>query len=223
MHDSLKAADSEGRAIPGAGRADQPGPPLHPASLSRSSVQAAGPVVLTQELHLRNGLTVCARSVTPGDEPAVWKFLTGLSIASRRLRFFTAGVNLRAEAHRGSAGDDADHHGIVALAPGGGVVGHATFVRTPGSQRAEVAVEVADDLHHLGLATLLTIRLAKAAEDRQISHFFAEVLPENRDMLAVFRDAFATVSLRGSEAIEVEFPTSGWRAAHARFETGITP
>jgi hypothetical protein len=38
--------------------------------------------------------------------------------------------------------------------------------------RAEVAVEVADDLHQLGLATLLVIRLAQFAEDRQITHFF---------------------------------------------------
>ncbi len=218
MHHSLEAPGFSSRAVLGAVRADEPGSSPQSASLTRSGVQAAGSVVLARELHLRNGLTVCARSVTPEDEPAVWEFLTGLSIDSRRLRFFTAGVNLRAEAHRGAAGDDADHHGLVALAPGRGVVGHATFVRTPNSQRAEVAVEVADDLHHLGLATLLMIRLAEAGEDRQVSHFFAEVLPENRDMLAVFRDAFATVSLNGPEAIEVEFPTSGWRAAHARFE-----
>jgi len=178
---------------------------------------------LPRELHLRNGLSVYARSVTPGDEPALSEFLSGLSMESRRLRFFTCGANLRAEAHRGAAGDDADHHGVIAVAVDGGVVGHATFVRAAGSQRAEVAVEVADDLHHLGLATLLMTRLAKSAEDRQISHFFAEVLPENLDMLAVFRDAFATVSVTGPDEIEIEFPTSGWRAAYARFETGPEP
>jgi GNAT superfamily N-acetyltransferase len=173
---------------------------------------------LTQELHLRNGLTVWARPVTLDDEPAIWKFLTGLSVDSRRLRFFSVGIDLRAEARRGAAGDDLDHHGVVAFAGNRGVVGHATFVRAAHSSRAEVAVEVADDLHHLGLATLLMIRLAQAAEERRISRFFAEVLPENHDMLAVFRDAFATVSVNGPDATEVEFPTSGWRAAHARFE-----
>jgi hypothetical protein len=188
-------------------------------SPARPNRQIPGSVPLTQELHLRNGLNLRARAVMPEDEPAISNFLTALSIDSRRLRFFTAGVNLRAEAHRGAAGDDADHHGIVAVAADGDVVGHGTFVRAPGSQRAEVAVEVADDLHHLGLATLLMTRLAKSAEDRQISHFFAEVLPENLDMLAVFRDAFATVSLNGPDAIEIEFPTSGWRAAYARFES----
>jgi N-acetylglutamate synthase-like GNAT family acetyltransferase len=172
-----------------------------------------------EELQLRNGLTVSVRSASLDDEPAIWEFLCGLSVDSRRLRFFSVGIDLHREAHRGAAHDDADHHGIVALAFGRGVVGHATFVRAAGSPRAEVAVEVADDLHQLGLATLLIIRLAQSAEEHQISHFFAEVLPENRDMLAVFRDGFTTVSRNGPDAVEVEFPTSGWRTAHTRFES----
>ncbi len=175
-------------------------------------------VALTQELSLRNGVTVSVRSVTRDDEAAICEFLTVLSIDSRRLRFFSAATDLRAQAHLGAAGDDADHHGLLAVAPGRGVVGHATYVRIPHCERAEVAVEVADDLHHLGLATLLVIRLAEFAEHRQITRFFAEVLPDNHDMLAVFRDGFAAVSVTSRDVIEVEFPTSSWRAAHARFE-----
>jgi hypothetical protein len=38
-------------------------------------------------------------------------------------------------------------------------------VRLPQAERAEAAVEVADDLHHLGLATLLLIRLTQFAEE----------------------------------------------------------
>lgn len=170
-----------------------------------------------EELRLRDGLAVLVRTVTPDDEDALWEFLTGLSIDSRRLRFFSVATNLRAQAHLGAAGDDPDHHGVLAIAPGRGTVGHAAYVHVPNSERAEVAVVVADDLHHLGLATLLLIRLAQSGEDRQISHFFAEVLPENHDMLAVFRDGFAAVTLNGQEVIEVEFPTHSWRAAHARF------
>jgi GNAT superfamily N-acetyltransferase len=145
---------------------------------------------LAQELCLRNGLAVSVRPVTADDEAAIFEFLTGLCEGSRRLRFFTGAADLRGEARRGAAGDDAEHHGLVALVPGRGVVGHAIYVRRPAAERAEVAVEVADDLHHLGLATLLLIRLAQFAEDHQIKEFFAEVLPENRDMLAVFRDGF---------------------------------
>ncbi|MDQ6749310.1 MAG: GNAT family N-acetyltransferase [Actinomycetota bacterium] len=186
-------------------------------SVSRAPREMTASVVPAQEIVLRNGLTVSVRQVTRDDEAAICEFLTALSIDSRRLRFFSAATDLRAQAHLGAAGDDADHHGVLAVVPGRGVVGHATYVRVPHSERAEVAVEVADDLHHLGLATLLVIRLAEFAEHREITCFFAELLPENHDMLAVFRDGFAAVSVNSRGVIEVEFPTSSWRTAHARF------
>jgi GNAT superfamily N-acetyltransferase len=173
---------------------------------------------LTPELHLRNSVIVSVRAVTCEDEASIFEFLAGLSLTSRRLRFFSAAIDLRAEAHRGAAGDDVDHHGVLAIAPSRGVVGHANYVRLADSERAEVAVEVADDLHHLGLATLLMIRLAQFAEDRQITYFFADVLPENQDMLTVFHDGFAAETILGPNAVEIEFPTASWRAAHARFE-----
>jgi N-acetylglutamate synthase-like GNAT family acetyltransferase len=170
------------------------------------------------ELCLRNGLRVSLRPAGVDDEPAILRFLTHLSKESRRRRFFSAAIDLRVETHRELAVSGIDHHGLLAWADDRGVVGHAIYVRVPLATRAEVAVEVADDLHHLGLATQLMIRLAQDAEDRHITRFFADVLPENGDMLAVFRDAFATVSVNGLDAIEIEFPTSGWRAAQARFQ-----
>jgi acetate---CoA ligase (ADP-forming) len=178
----------------------------------------ADSAALAEELNLRDGLTVSVRPVTADDEAAIFEFLTDLSVDSRRLRFFSAATDLRAQAHRGAAGDDADHHGVLATAPGRGVAGHAVYVRSPCSERAEVAVEVADDLHHLGLATLLVIRLAHFAEHRRITDFYAEVLPENHAMLGVFSDGFEAATRKSSDVIEVEFPTSSWRAAHARFE-----
>jgi GNAT superfamily N-acetyltransferase len=170
-----------------------------------------------QDGQLRNGLVVSVRPVTPGDEPAIFDFLTGLCGGARRLRFFGSAVDLRREAHSGAAGDDPEHHGLVALATGRGIVGHAIYVRNPGSEGAEVVVEVADDLHHLGLATLLLIRLAQVAEEHQIPRFFAEVLAENRDMLAVFRDGLAAVTVAGRDEVDIEFPASRGRAARARF------
>jgi GNAT superfamily N-acetyltransferase len=173
---------------------------------------------LAPEVHLRNSLIVSVRAATCEDEASIFEFLAGLCVEPRRVRFFGAAIDLRAAAHRGPAGDDVDHHGVLAIAPGRGVVGHAIYVRPPDSERAEAAVEVADDLHHLGLATLLMIRLAQFAEDRQITCFFAEVLPENDDMLAVLGDGFAAVTVTGCDEVGVEFATASWRAAHARFE-----
>ena len=44
---------------------------------------------------------------------------------------------------------------MLAIAPRRGIFGHSVYVRVPHAERAEVAVVVADDLHHLGLATRL--------------------------------------------------------------------
>jgi L-amino acid N-acyltransferase YncA len=173
----------------------------------------------TSECRLRNGLTVSIRTVTIEDEPSILAFLTGLSLESRCRRFFGVGVNLRAEAHRGAAGDDPDHHGMLAVAPERGVVGHAIYVRVPGSERAEVAVEVVDDLHQMGLATVLLARLAQVAEARQIRCFFAEVLPENHAMLAVFHDRFAAEAIVRRGEVDIEFPTSNWHGV----EAGLKP
>jgi hypothetical protein len=169
-------------------------------------------------LNLSNGLPVSIRTVTSEDEASILAFLAGLSIGSRRLRFFSAAVDLRAEAHRGAAGDDSDHHGLVALAPGRDVVGHAIYVRAPGSERAEVAVEVVDDLHRMGLATMLLARLAQIAQARQIRSFFAEVLPENHDMLTIFCDRFAAETVVRRDQVDIEFPTANWRRPGAEVE-----
>lgn len=176
-------------------------------------------VRLPLKFHLRNGLAVSVRTVTSEDEALILDFLTGLSLESRCLRFFTVGVNLRAEAHRGAAGDDVDHHGVLAIAPKRGVVGHAIYVRVPDSNRAEVAVEVVDDLHRMGLATVMLIRLAQFAKARQITSFFAEVLPENRDMLAIFRDGFGAETVVRRGEVGVEFPTSSWHTAEAGLDS----
>lgn len=54
---------------------------------------------------------------------------------------------------------------------------------------AEVAFLVADAYQHHGLATTRLQHLAKAARSAGITRFTAEVLAENRAMLAVFHDA----------------------------------
>jgi len=84
--------------------------------------------------------------------------------------------------------------------------------------RAEVAVEVADHLHGRGLGTILIERLAAVAEQRGITLFIAEVLSENHAMLDVFREGFdgRMIHREGPEKT-VEFLTSGWRLARARF------
>jgi ribosomal protein S18 acetylase RimI-like enzyme len=169
-------------------------------------------------VRLRDGSCVTIRLSTSDDEPALRGFLAGLSLEARRLRFFTGAVDVEQAAHLSAEGGP-DRVGLVALDAHGAMVAHALYIRigraVPG--RAEVAVEVGDALHGLGLGTILVERLAAIAEARGIATFVAEVLPDNDAMLDVFRDGFdAQVHWRGG--IErVEFPTSAWRLAHARY------
>jgi GNAT superfamily N-acetyltransferase len=165
-------------------------------------------------VQLRDGSTVTIRPATSKDEVALRAFLMELCPESRRLRFFTGAADLGRAAHWG-ADMGADRYGLVALDQAGTLVGHALYVQLS-PICAEVAVEVADRFHGLGLGTILVQRLAAAAERRGIVSFVAEVLPENRAMLDVFRDGFhAHVRLRGGTDT-VAFPTAAWRLVRER-------
>jgi GNAT superfamily N-acetyltransferase len=167
---------------------------------------------------MRDGSRVTIRLSAANDEPALFKFLTGLCLEARRLRFFTGAVDVGEAAHLG-AESNPHRAGLLAFDEDGDLVGHALFIGLGKNEpcRAEVAVEVADDLHGLGLGTILIERLGEIAEHRGVSTFVAEVLPENEAMLDVFRDGFGA-DVHWREGIEcVEFPTSAWRLAHERY------
>lgn len=156
------------------------------------------------------------RRVEPRDEAAIGDFLERFCFQSRGMRFFSAGANMRAAAHWAASVDATDHLGLIALDAGERVVGHAAYVRID-ETRAEVAVEVADDMHHLGLGTMLLVELGRVAEAHGIEQFAADVLPENHEMLAVFHDGFDPAQSRGEEGIKIAFPTASWRLAESRF------
>ena len=67
------------------------------------------------------------------------------------------------------------------------IIAVARYDRWPGRDEAEVAFTVADEHHGRGLATLLLEHLAAIAPTKGINRFTAEVLPDNRTMLGVFR------------------------------------
>ncbi len=149
------------------------------------------------------------------DEEQLCRFLTALGLEARRLRFFSGGVDIEQLAHQVAA-TGPGRLGLLAIDAGGEIAGHAVAICLS-PQTAEVAVEVSDDLHGEGLGTILIERLAQLAEARGIETFVAQVLGDNRAMLDVFQEGFdAHVSWR--EGLDVvEFPTSAWRLAAARY------
>ncbi|HTR73533.1 MAG TPA: GNAT family N-acetyltransferase [Solirubrobacteraceae bacterium] len=172
-------------------------------------------------VRLRDGSELRLRRAVPADEPALRAFLEGLCLESRRLRFFTGAADIETAAHLAAAAGP-ERYGLVALDAEGQVVGHATYVQLDAPRgaatHAEVAVEIADSLHGQGLATIMIERLGAVAEQRGIVNFVAEVLPENRAMLDVFRDGF-DAHLTFHEGTDlVEFPTAAWRLARRRFD-----
>jgi acetyl coenzyme A synthetase (ADP forming)-like protein len=179
--------------------------------------RAGDPKHLEADVALRDGSTVHVRPVRPGDRDVIRDFLAGLTPESRALRFFSAGPDLEWVADRMASVDDRDRFGLLATL-GDRTVAHAVFIRT-GEDVAEVALAVADELQGHGVGTLLVGQLAEVAHRRGVSTFEAQVLPENRRMIEVFRESGFPVEMRAEPgAIAVRFPTSLTPAAVERFE-----
>ena len=165
---------------------------------------------------LREGSTAQVRPATPADAPAVRLLLRGLSDRSRWLRFFSAFPDLATAARWATEVDNDRRYGLVATVDGHGqIVGHAGMEReSDRPERAEVALEIADAMQGKGLGTVLLCQLAEAANELGIQVMVAEVLPENRQMLGVFRDCGYPVkvhSLPGVELVELRtsLPSTG--------------
>jgi len=181
----------------------------------RAAAGLAADLTETELVRMRDGSRVALRAVSAQDEPALRSFLAGLSARARRLRFFSGAVDVTSAAHVTCA-TDGGRFGLLAHDETGVLVAHALYIPLDRT-RAEVAVEVADHLHDRGLGTILIERLAAVAERRGITHFVAEVLPENGAMLDVFRDGFDAHVAFHEGTDEVELPTSAWRMASERF------
>jgi acyl-CoA synthetase (NDP forming)/RimJ/RimL family protein N-acetyltransferase len=152
------------------------------------------------------------------DEPALEAFFAGLDPDALHFRFFGI-VRPRVAARRAAAVDGQDHVGLVAIGhQGGGVVGHAEYVRD-GPRRAEVAFATADDLRGQGLATTMLAHLAATARANGIDTFVAHVLPENRRMLRVLTESgFPAHVAREEDEIAVELATELSASVVERFE-----
>lgn len=172
---------------------------------------------------LRDGSIVHVCPATPADAPAVTLLLNRLSDRSRWLRFFSAYPDLARAARWATEVDNDRRYGLVATVDGQGqVVGHAGLERASGRpERAEVALEVADAMQGKGLGTALLCQLAEATNQLGIQVLDAEVLPENRQMLRVFRDCGYPVKVHSLPGVQlVELRTS--LAARAPEATGAT-
>ena len=179
------------------------------------------PVHREADVVLRDGSTVHVRPARLADAPEIERLLKGLSDRSRWLRFFSGYPNLAKAVRWATEVDYERRYGLVATSGADGrVVGHAGFERQPDHpERAEVAFEIADAMQSKGLGTILLGQLAEAANQLGIQVLDAEVLPENHQMVKVFRDSGFPVKTHSvPDALLLEFPTSLSPEALERFE-----
>ena len=186
-----------------------------PGSSASSTGRRAGDVIL------RDGGTVRVRAVTPADEARLADFVQGVSSRARYLRYGggMGAESLAREARRQARVAEDGGIGLLATCgPDARVIAHAelTGVR---ADRAEIGFLVDDAWQGHGLGTLLVAQLAQHARASGILTLEAVVLPENHEMLAVFRDAgFPLRTHVAPGEIRVELATDFTPEAMDRFE-----
>lgn len=157
------------------------------------------------ELHIGDERYVL-RPITPQDGDRLVDAYSRLSSEARRLRFFSPHPELSAaEVERFTNVDHDAREALILLNDADRIVAVGRYDRTPGTDEAEVAFVVSDDVQGHGIATVLLQRLADHARARGIERFIAHTLPENRRMLDVFRNAgFSSTSRWDEDAVLVE-------------------
>ena len=167
---------------------------------------------------LKNGLQVTIRSIRPDDGEALLAAFGELEERTVHLRFFGP----KQVSHRDlTEATDVDFVRTVALVTcirngaGEKIIGGGRYIVFGDAEppdRAEVAFVVEEDYQGLGIASLTLRHLAGIAKEKGIIQFHAEVLPENKGMLAVFNRsgfpirqeiseglAHVTISLAGTD------------------------
>jgi len=172
---------------------------------------------------LRDGGLAFLRPVRPDDADALEELHAHLSSESKYLRYFTARRTLpETEIERSVRVDYRERMAFVAFVQGR-LAGYACYVRSRPEVSAEIAFQVEDAQQGRGLGTLLLEQLAAYAHEQGLHHFEASVLPQNRRMIEVFRDAgFPRRLHRDDGVVEVRLdidPTRHSRDAIARRHT----
>ncbi|MET7327598.1 GNAT family N-acetyltransferase [Nonomuraea sp. NPDC005650] len=143
------------------------------------------------------------RPARPDDEERISRFLTGLSLHTQTLRFFT-GISAPAPGLvRTLLALDERRDALVATVEGGEIVGHAMSFRG-GCADVEVAVVVADLWRGRGIGPELIDKLLLRASVRGARTVGMDVLGENRRVLRLVRRLWPDAEMKvTSGSVEV--------------------
>ncbi len=179
------------------------------------------PDTLSPEICVAAGVTAAGRYVVrpagPQDAATIREFITGLSVETQYLRFFTvvsppSGGLLRALA----GGPRAD---VLIITDGqGAVIGHGMAVDADRPDRvcADIGLVIADSWQGQGLGTVLLQVLLERATRRGVSALLLEVLPGNSRMLGIISRHWPDAERRRTaDAISVSVRIDGGHRALA--------
>jgi acyl-CoA hydrolase/RimJ/RimL family protein N-acetyltransferase len=150
-----------------------------------------GPPDLRSSAVLDDGTQVGFRPMHPTDEPQMRELFHSLSKQTLYYRFMSDVARLPQRQIQDFVYIDyRDEMAIVGTIPeayGEEIIAVGRYYLNPGANRAEVAFIVRDQWQNRGLGTFLLRYLATIARGQGIAGFTAEVLADNRAMLAVMR------------------------------------
>jgi RimJ/RimL family protein N-acetyltransferase len=166
---------------------------------------------------LKNGIEVKIRSIRPDDKKRLVEAFKNLDPESIYTRFFYHKKMLTEEELK--AATELDFESAVALVVTIGegenetVIGggrYAVIDETGPSRSAEVAFTIEEDYHRQGMARILLQHLSSIGGEKGLTHFVAEVLPENKGMLTVFsRSGLPMKTEHGGDAVHVTLVLTG--------------
>ena len=148
----------------------------------------AGPVEWEADVVLKDGTVAHVRPIGPADADGLRVFHSKQSDESIYLRFFAPLRQLSdRDVYRFT---HVDHHDRVALVAtlDDEIIGIGRYDRIDATS-AEVAFNISDHFQGKGIGSVMLEHLAAIAQELGITRFTAEVLPQNRKMLTVFREA----------------------------------
>ncbi|PRY62608.1 acyl-CoA synthetase (NDP forming) [Knoellia remsis] len=158
------------------------------------------PVQWEADVVLRDGSVAHLRPIKPSDTAGIHAFHARQSEESIYLRFFAPLRRLSdKDVHRFTHVDYEDRVALV-LTLRDEIIGIGRYDRVSPTS-AEVAFNVSDHYQGKGIGSVLLEHLAAIAQEFGITRFTAEVLPQNRKMLAVFSDAGYEVSRKVEDGV----------------------
>ncbi|MFC4111191.1 GNAT family N-acetyltransferase [Nonomuraea zeae] len=143
------------------------------------------------------------RPARPEDEERIRRFLTGLSLHTQTLRFFTGITSPAGGLLRTLLAVDERRDALVATIEGGEIIGHAMSYQGECAD-VEIAVVVADQWQGFGLGPRLIDTLLLRAAVRGAKTVGMDVLGENRRVLRLIRRIWPDATMKvASGAVEV--------------------